>query len=280
MKAVIFSLLFAATQANLFDFSLDWNALRVSWYVNPLSPWGFDRLPRTLEENAGEFTLLDDQCATAGAKFVGQRYWYKEDPAVILLFDKNGVIAGIQTAAPKTQFTPYPSLQKYYLDDGDYWTLTAYFVDPSTVCTQGRTADDLKTQGTGNGLWLQFGPNPTTDSVNIPVNEDDIKQSKWGFGKCFYTMGQHYWYNVSQSMDCGDFVPNCLLYNKGKLTGFCFAKNAVLESDRYDNPAPTNNVVKKFLNPVPDCFFKDQSYEKLSTVHVYFTDKPQVTSWC
>jgi len=30
--------------------------------------------------------------------FRGQRYWFKNDPATILLFDKNGYIAGIQTS--------------------------------------------------------------------------------------------------------------------------------------------------------------------------------------
>jgi hypothetical protein len=34
-------------------------------------------------------------------------------------------------------------------------------------------------------------------------------------------MGQHYWYNVSRNMDCKDFFPVFLLYNKnGFLTGF------------------------------------------------------------
>jgi len=281
MKSVILATLLSAlaVQAHLPDFSLNWSALRVSWYANPLSSWAFDGVPRTLEEN-NQFVLLDDQCAAGGQKFVGQRYWFNQDPSVILLFDKNGIIAGIQSAAPKSEFTPESGLLKYYIDDGDYWTLTAYFVDPSTICTQGRTPDDLQKQGTGTGLWLQYGPNAIKDSVNIPNAEKDIKNSKWGFGKCFYTMGQHYWYNVSKSQDCGDFVPNCLLYNQGKLTGFCFAKNAVLESQRYDNPAPTAPVVKAFLDPVPDCFFSDPSYSKLSTIHVFFIDQPQLTSWC
>jgi len=283
MKFVILALMVSASAVNglLFpDLSLNWSALRVSWYANPLSPWGFDGVPRSLDENKEIFQLKDDQCAAGGQKFLGQRYWYKQDPSLILLFDKNGIIAGIQTSALKSKFTPYPDLMKYYMDDGDYWTLTAYFVDPSTICTTGRTKEDLQSQGTGTGLWLQFGPNAVTDSVSIPVKEDDIKQTKWGYGKCFYTMGQHYWYNVSKGMDCGDFLPNCLLYNKGQLTGFCFATNAILPSDRYDSPSPTNKVVNKFLDPVPDCFFSDKSYAKLSTLHVYFIDSPQLSSWC
>ena len=42
--------------------------------------------------------------------FVGYRYIKDNDPAVILLFDKNGYIAGIQTmvCAPLPTPTPYP----------------------------------------------------------------------------------------------------------------------------------------------------------------------------
>jgi charged multivesicular body protein 7 len=270
----------SAVQA-FFDFSHDWHALRVTWNANPLSSWGFDKMPRTLDENKGQFQLKDDQCAGEGNKFVGQRYWYKQDPALVLLFDKNGIIAGIQTSALKSKFTPDPkSKDKYFIDDGDYWTMTAYFVDPSTICSQGRTKDDLKSQGTGTGLWLQYGNNAITNSMNIPLKEEDIKKTLWGHGKCFYTMGQHYWFNISKSMECGDVAPNCLLYNKGKLTGFCFAPNYYLDSSRYDSPAPTIKVLTKFLDPVPDCFYTDPSFQKQSTVHVYFNEKPQVTSWC
>jgi len=282
MKFIIFSFLAVAVNANYFDLSHNWNALRVSWYANPLSSWGFDKMPRHLAENKA-FEKKDDMCADGGKKFVGHRYWYKQDPTLILLFDRNGIIAGIQTAALKSKFSPPENLKgKYYIDDGDFWTLTSYFVDPSTICNQGRTKEQLDKEGTGVGLWLQYGQDPIKDSVQIPTNETDMKNTKWGSGKCFYTMGQHYWYDVSKDMSCNDFVPNCLLYNKGKLTGFCFAKNANLidQSNRYDSPAPKNSVVKKFMDPVPDCFFKDPSYSLVSTMHVYFIESPRVTSWC
>jgi len=284
MKFTILVTLLCAWSAQglLFPDLTKWTNLRVSWYANPLSSWGFDGVPRTLADNKEQFQLKDDACANGAGKFLGQRYWYKNDPTVILLFDIQGTIAGIQSSILKSEYTPAHDLQQYHIDDGDYWTLTAYFVDPSTICTTGRSAQDLSDQGTGTGLWLQYGTDPVANSVSIPVLESDIKSTKWGYGKCFWTMGQHYWYNVSKSMDCADFVPNCLLYNQGKLTGFCFASNVNVdkESQRYDNPAPTNNVVNKFLDPVPDCFFSDPSYSTLSTVHVYFADEPQLTSFC
>jgi len=267
-----------------FDLSHNWSALRVSWYVNPLSSWGFDKMPRDLADNTA-FEKKDDMCATGNGKFFGQRYWYKQDPTVILLYDKNGIIAGIQTSFPKTKYTPPAHLKdKYYIDDGDFWTLTAYFVEPSTICTEGRSKADLSTQGTGTGLWLQYGQDPIKDSFHVPNTEAEMKEKNpnWGHGRCFWTMGKHYWYNVSQTMDCDDFVPNCILYNGGKLTAFCFATGANLieSSNRFDSPAPANKVLDKFFDSTPDCFFKNPNYFLVSTMHVYFIDSPRLTAHC
>jgi len=280
MNKVILAVLFFASAA--YGASPAWNGLRVTWAANPFSKWGFDQMPRALADNT-LFEKKDDMCADGGKKFVGHRYWYKQDPTLILLYDNNGVIAGIQNSAPKSRYAAPPQLQgKYYIDDGDYWTVTAYFVDPSTICSQGRSKADLASQGTGTGLWLQYGQDPIKDSIKIPDTEEEMKKTDWGHGKCFWTMGKHYWYNVSKEMDCDDFIPNCILYNKGKLNAFCFSTGANLIdlSSRWDAPAPSNKVLKMFLDPVPDCFFKNQKYFLESTMHVYFSDSPRTTSFC
>jgi len=278
MKVIIVLLLAVAAQASLFDTS-SWDSLRVTWNMVPFKGW--DKVPRQISEMKGDFVLKDDLCATGKGHIVGKRYWYKEDPALMLLYDKNGFIAGIQTAILKSKFTPPAPLQnKNYADDGDYWTLSAYFIDPSLICGAGRSQEEFNKTGTGTGLWIQMGPNAVTDSYHVPSTENEIKTSKWGFGKCFWTMGQHYWYNITKDMSCNDVVPNCLLYNGGKLTAFCFATNGDFPSDRYDWPHPTNTVVNKFMNPEPDCFFTDPTYKTQSTVHIYFNDNARLTSLC
>jgi len=241
---------------------------------------GWDKVPRQLSEIKGDFALKDDLCA-AGKGLVGQRYWYKQDPALMLLFDKNGFIAGIQTAILKSSFTPpAPLKNKNYADDGDYWTLSAYFIDPSLICGAGRTQDEFNKTGTGTGLWVQMGPNAVTDSFHVPETETEMKKTKWGSGRCFLTMGQHYWYNITKDMSCDYVVPNCILYNGGKLTAFCFATNGNFPSGRYDFPHPTNKVVNKFMDPEPDCFFSDPTYKTQSTIHVYFNDNARLGSLC
>jgi len=245
----------------------NWNDLRVTFGIDPFNTWDFDSLPRNLENDMQSFTLKDDQCS-AGGKYVGRRYWYKSDPATILLFDINGYIAGIQTVVMKsTGWVPEkPLLGTWIQEDTDSYSMTAYFVNPSIICTSGRTADDYAKDGTGNGLWLQNGPDPLADTFMVPELESDIKPTKWGSGKCFWTMGQHYWYNVTQDMPCNEFIPYCLLYNGGYLNAFCFQISYdVTPSQRYEHPTPFQ-AKSCCLDPVPSCFSGKQS-----TMHVFLT---------
>jgi charged multivesicular body protein 7 len=69
--------------------------------------------------------------------FRGIQYMKDEDPQVVLLFDVNGYIAGIQSGIPNNLYNGYPhlNLQPPFIQDGDLFKLTAYFTDPSTICT-------------------------------------------------------------------------------------------------------------------------------------------------
>jgi len=69
------------------------------------------------------------------------------------------------------------------------YILTAYFVDPRTICQSGRDSARLKLDGTGNGLWFQNGSDPIIDSVEVPLHENEINQTKWVQGSCFPSMG-------------------------------------------------------------------------------------------
>jgi len=253
--------------------SPSWNDLRTTFGVNPFSTIDFAEMPRDLSQGTKGFTLMPngDTCATSGSFFVGQRYWVDSDSALILLFDPNGYIAGIQTAVPKSSnWTAPPNfIGRWIMDDGDYYTLTVYFIDPNRICT-GRSSAEFASEGTGTDLYIQVGTNPLTDYFQVPKNEYDIKTTKWGFGKCFYMMGQHYWYNVTKDMNCDDMVPYCLLYNNGVLNAFCFSISYdVKGSQRYEHPTPIQS--QGFLDPVPDCFYNTPSMSILSTLHVYTT---------
>jgi len=267
------------------DFSLAspaWDGLRVTWNLNPFSDYAFTPMPRTVSETAAAGFVLKDNFCGSDTTFRGIRYWTQSDPAVILLYDINGYIAGMQTSFLKS-LLPNPSpwvVGHPAISEGDYWTLTVYFVDPTIICTTGRSAADYAAQGTGDRLVIQNGTDATNaaSSLTIPMTEDGVSTTSWTKGYCFWTMGLHYWYNVTKGMDCNYFYPFFLLYNNQKLNAFGFAINAPLTSPRYEHPTVTE--AGQFINPVPTCFSTDSSFQKLSTMHVYMIDSPRSTTFC
>ena len=48
----------------------------------------------------------------------------------------------------------------------------------------------FEAQGTGTNLYIQNGADPVADSLLIPMQESDLKDTKWTKGKCFPTMGE------------------------------------------------------------------------------------------
>ncbi|CAH1257657.1 Hypp1873 [Branchiostoma lanceolatum] len=225
----------------LFSDDAEWNDLKVTWGINQLfSSTVFDSLPRT-EQAARDAGWVDFSRGSScdGEFYRGSRYIRDNDPAVMLLFDHNGYIAGIQMGARTAELPPNVPSPKIPFDmwnfDGDMLVITAYFIDPATVCT-GRSDALFTLEGTGVGLYLQTGLNPETDYQEIPRDETDISATAWTKGGCFYTMGQHYWYDTSANMDCDEFFPVFLLYNSGRLNGFGWNINADLNSPRYEHP--------------------------------------------
>jgi len=248
-----------------------WDGLSVTFGPNPLSSDYFSDLPRhEADAKAAGWTKISD-CDTNG-KFRGVRYVHNNDYAVVLLFDVNGNIAGQQAgiADLPTSYTYPPTKQRgqmFHEDNGRFF-LTAYYTDPSTICTTGRTKAQFDAEGTGNGLWLQNSTNPE-QSTQIPSREQDVRGTKWTHGKCFPAMGVHYWFDTSTNMDCNDFQPVFLLYNEGILNAFGWAMGLGQTSKRYEHPTPS--VFSGFMDPVPKCL---SDYPALSTMHIYMTAHP------
>ncbi len=122
-------------------------------------------------------------------------------------------------------------LQPYLNDERDYYTLTAYFIEPDLVCSKRLRLD---TNTLGDTLVVKGEEKQLT----IPLTEKEADEERfWSRGECFRTMGNHYWANVYGSplatdIDKDEFFPMFLLYNNGKLNGFGWALNADLPSPR------------------------------------------------
>ncbi|XP_013421837.1 uncharacterized protein LOC106181865 [Lingula anatina] len=228
-------------------------------------------------EESDKFTITAYFTDPGNSQFMGNRYIKDGDTAVMLLFDKNGYIAGIQAGIPKNAGT-FPSsmsadVRKYFIEESDKFTITAYFTDPATICSAGRTADQYSADGTGTALYIQKGTNPATDSIAMPMSQDDVKNTMWTEGHCFYGMGKHYWYNVRKDMSCNEFVPVFLLYNGGRLNAFGWAFIGDFKSPRYEHPGQSS--FKWFLDPVPTCV---TSVGTLSTMHIYMYSTARVNT--
>ncbi|CAH1257656.1 Hypp1872 [Branchiostoma lanceolatum] len=248
-----------------------WDGLRVTFGVSPFGN-NFDRLPRTKEMAEQEgWTLFGPNRCTAGT-WRGFRYVKDNDPAVTLLFDKNGYIAGLQMGVLKSELPsdgsiPPQQVTPPWIEDKDMWLLTAYFIQPSDICSDGRTEAEYQDEGTGTDLYIQTGPNPTSDIMTIPLQQSDLEGTEWTEGKCFWGMGKHYWWNLRVDMDCKEFYPVFIMYNGGKLDAFGWNIGTYLGSPRYEHPAAGFGM---FMDPVPTCLADHSG--SLSTMHVYLTN--------
>jgi len=260
-----------------------WDGLRITWDLNPFSKYAFTPMPRTVKDASAQgLQFVDDHCQAGSTNFLGVRFRYGNDVGLTLLYDKNGYIAGVQTCIPKGNYNPpAPMVNHPYVDDGDCWALTAYFVDPSIICTTGRTADQFAQSGTGDRLMIQNGSNPLTDSWRVPTIQTEMDKTLWHRGKCLWTMGLHYWYNVREDMSCSEWFPYFFLFNKGNLNAFGFTPpgDVSLPCPRYEHPS--NFQAKSCcLEPFPQCFYEDPYYTHANTMHVYLIDSPRTTNFC
>eukprot|EP00111_Clytia_hemisphaerica_P002222 TCONS_00006221-protein len=251
--------LVASSQAFLFGKTPypDWDELSVTFMK-------YSGLPKTEEDARKEgWTAIGDGCAT-GTFYKGRRY---EGPGSKninnLLYDLNGNVAGIQTKF-EADFTVPGSFNKTHVKEGNKIVLTAYFTDPNTICSRNRTT----TPGyIGDNLYLPMENGP----VKIPLKESDLVSgdNKWVKGRCFYGMGQHYWYDVTKNMDCNDFGPWFLLYNGGNLNAFGFAGVGNIVNEYAEHP--TFDTMQYFFREKPLCL---KEYPHLSTQHIYLQRRP------
>jgi len=257
--------------------------LRVTWALNPFNSWRFDAMPRTQDAAiAAGWKLYADGCAMDQQdRLPGKKFILNQDLSVILVFDANGFIAGIQLRVPKSKITPgkliaaAPLVEDF---DSASYVLSAYFIHPTRICdpAKSRTADEFKTQGTIDKLFFQVGPHAANNLLEIPATQDEtqLSQKHWVKGKCFPTMGRHFWYNVSAELDCSQMMPFFLLYNSGKLNAFGFALTSEFDNanpHRFEHPG-LKEAKLCCMDPYPKCF--DGAVDKLTTMHVFLDCTP------
>jgi len=270
-----------------------WTDFKVTFGVNPLT--SYKDMPRTAAEAVKGPSLLNPlkvawekistDCLNGGA-FNGFRYIQKGKVDLALLFDVNGVIAGVQmllkkseilSAANQFHHDKVPMFQSETLNFQEIFTLTTYFVHPDTICTGGRSSSDLKTQGTGTGLYFQDGPSPA-NITSPPLTREQAITEGWSKNDCFPGMGWHNFYKVEEfaATDCLEVRPVFLIYDsEDKLKAFGYVAFGESTSSRFEAPGAV--AIKAIVGSMtPKCLTDLANSVKVSSMHVYFTDNPQV----
>jgi len=207
----------------------------------------------------------------------GIRYYINDDLSTMLLYNVYGQVSGVQAGTRNTPLAamtePYGPWHQEKMANGTvFWTITMYFRDPSTICSTSTPKSKLPI---GDRITLANSGSYDT----FPMTEADAKKASiWVEGKCFATMGKHYWYNLTTTSDCNYIYPVFLLYNNGDLDsfGWVIAKLPQESGPRWEHPY--GNQLKMFLpaGVYPPCLFEDDLI--LSTQHIYF-DNPY-TNFC
>lgn len=209
---LLVAIFIASTEAFLFGSDLTWDDLKVTWGPNPLSSSYFNSMPRTRDAAIQAGWKLEKSCAQVN----GNRYTLNDSRQVILIFNTAGRIAGIASMIPKGLPHNYPSAKQaeYFQDEGDYFTVNAYFQDPTTVCST--RASSTKSFETGDRVII-VGDGKT---LNIPLVQNQVGMP-FSKGGCFPTMGRHYYGHVDNkpfttAIKADQTLPIFLLYNNGK----------------------------------------------------------------
>jgi len=204
-------------------------------------------------------------CQTKDYK--GIRYWINSDLSAMLLFNAYGQVSGIQAGTrnqPLVSMTEPngPWHQERMANGTIFWTVTMYFRDPSTICSTTAPKSSLPI---GDRITLAS----SGSYISFPMTETQAKQTPiWVEGKCFATMGKHYWYNLTATTDCNYLYPVFLLYNGGNLDSFGWVIGKLPEESGPRWEHPYGNQLKMFLpeNVYPPCLFEPGLV--LSTQHI------------
>lgn len=264
--------------------AVHWDGLRVTFGQAP-SEIAFAEMPRTANEASTEgWHTISTTCTNSGL-YAGYRYKLRNDNSINLLFDRNGIIAGIQALLPhdeimnpnnRYRYDLVPMFQNETIDGRSYVVLTAYFVLPDTICTIGRSVQDLINQGTGTGLWFQNGPTPNS-LINVPRMRAAAADLGWTNCECFPGMGLHNFYEVHRwhETNCDRIQPTQVTFNLDEeMTGFVFQISGPSTSTRFETPP--NEALYAIIGPerIPQCIIDQNTNFGFSSIHVYMIDQP------
>merc|ERR1719229_244424 len=242
--------------------------IETEWDVLVTTAFSFLDIPMNESSaiNEGWTLLFNSECDDGTNQIIrGNVYWSNSDISSLPIFDADGHIAGLIIGVED----PGSSQQGKapWIDYGTFFGLTAFFREPSTLCTPS--------DGTiRKCLWLSDGSKG--GYYKVPLREKDIAGTVWKRGGCLdgaFRMGTHYWMYDQFDVNCDDANPFFTMYDDGKLHAFGVA---MVSADR---PFPNGQRWEQLPGPilataflpdrVPECIVEEDVDYPFTTMHVF-----------
>eukprot|EP00053_Salpingoeca_punica_P005234 m.53244 g.53244 ORF g.53244 m.53244 type:complete len:286 (+) comp13142_c0_seq1:63-920(+) len=159
-----------------------------------------------------------------------------------------------------------------YVRDGEY-DISVTFRDTPNVCSSSTSALTL-----GDRLVI----NADTLAEEIPLTTAEAERANWSKGACFFSMGYHYFKDLSSgprmSWESANMLPIVPMYNNGTINAFFFASTDIQQqlttANYWDGIALPNFLMcKNWCDKA--CTFGDTHF--WSTMHIYMNDYKQAT---
>nr|ATU82499.1 venom protein family 33 protein 1 [Lethocerus distinctifemur] len=256
-----------------------WNDFRVKFAFTEKG--GYFAMPKSLQD-----PLLKDyvQVPNPGPYKDGlnlRTYCFPNDPRVCVLFDKNGITAGIQISFLKDELNkgisgPFlydPSklnmFQSSNLFGKPAYTVRVFFANPAHLKDHGRKNTDQ----TADSIWAYLDEGWVEMAMQEPPQPNNGAMKHFVKQACFPGMGQHYFYKLDEKTQCDKLQTFFPLYENGHLIAFglgTFGKTQSNKREWFEIPPTEAPIIPRR----PACLDDWGTKYGFSTLHVYFVDQP------
>lgn len=241
--------------------------------VFPL-PYASTPQPRTVEDatNKGWKPVGINGCTSDEAVWPGTRMIPPLDiPDMVLIYDVDGNVAGMQSGAPASEFEGGVCPNSYYISNKlqgtEFCLATFYFTDPATICSKGQKKDAL--------IFQEGATYKEADKlVTIPWTWSQALKDNWVEENYFVGMGHHFTPYEAEPENCPGIRPYQLLYglnekNECVITGLVWQHpSTTTERDSFEKP--TSIVLPIILKNPATCKLKLGDRGMITTSHVFF----------
>jgi len=223
---------------------------------------------------------MDDTCDP----YLGYRYAYKDtapgkSTPLTIYYTSAGQVAGLGVDVFGEGSAPQQLIDMgYWIPvSRNQWTINVSFREPGYMCTNQTAPETI-----GDRIVINQG----TTNQSVPIDASSAYCENWTYGSCMKTMGQHWFYDVSDaptlSWQSDNLLPIVAMYYPptidGTINAIFFATPVAQPGSDYvlhkpgdwETPALTpSEMCENFCDS--DCQW--DGVDKWSTMHIYFNSQ-------